>query len=184
MRRLRAISIGCAIALGTSLLMARIHPFGNAGLYAAKGAQQIMTDSSIPGEVRAILVAKCADCHSMQTHAPFYGRLAPISWLMERDIVKARKYMNLSLWDTYSADQQQTFKAKIVQETKAHEMPPPQYRMIHWNTSVTNGDIGISSNGQSKHRPFNRALPGGRPSRATPTEEKRSSRNAAPDAIR
>lgn len=141
MRRIRAGFIACAMALGASLLMARVHPFGDAGLYAAKGMQPIMTNSSVPGEVRATLAAKCADCHSTQTRAPFYGRLAPISWLMERDIVKGRRYMNLSLWDTYSADQQQTFKAKIVRETKAHEMPVLQYQVIHRNTRITDADI-------------------------------------------
>ncbi len=141
MRRLRDLFIGCAIALGASLLMARVHPFGDAGLYAAKGTQPIMTNSSVPGEVRATLAAKCADCHSMQTRAPFYGRLAPISWLMERDIVEGRQHMNLSLWDRYSADQQQTFKAKIVRETKAHEMPLLQYQVIHRNARITDGDI-------------------------------------------
>jgi cytochrome c len=60
---------------------------------------------------------------------------------MERDIVEARKAMNLSQWDAYSADQQQTFEAKIVQETKSHEMPLLQYRMIHWNASITPADI-------------------------------------------
>ena len=78
----------------------------------------ILNHSQVPPEVRAILVAKCADCHSTQARAPLYGRFAPASWLMERDIVEARKAMNLSLWDTYSADQQQTLAAKIVQETK------------------------------------------------------------------
>jgi hypothetical protein len=30
--------------------------------------------------------------------------------------------MNLSQWDTFSADQQQTFEAKIVQQMKSHDM--------------------------------------------------------------
>jgi cytochrome c len=59
---------------------------------------------------------------------------------MERDIVEARKAMNLPLWSTYSTDQQQTFEAKIAQETKTQDMPPVQYRMIHWNARITDGD--------------------------------------------
>jgi cytochrome c len=59
---------------------------------------------------------------------------------MERDILEGRKHMNLSQWDNYSADQQQTFAAKIVQETKSHDMPLLQYRMIHWNTRITSAD--------------------------------------------
>jgi cytochrome c len=137
-----------ALALAASLLLARVHPFGDAGLYGAKAAQapqppqaSLMDHSSIPPAARGILIAKCADCHSTQTHTPFYGHFAPISWLLERDIVEARKHMNLSQWDTYSADQQQTLIAKIVQQTKSHEMPLPQYRMIHWNSRITNSDI-------------------------------------------
>jgi hypothetical protein len=42
----------------------------------------------------------------------------------ERDIVQGRKAMNLSQWDSYSPDQQQSFKAKIVQMTRAGEMAP------------------------------------------------------------
>lgn len=60
---------------------------------------------------------------------------------MERDIVEARKAMNLSQWDSYSPDQQQTLTSKIVQETREHEMPPVQYLLIHWNSRVTDPDL-------------------------------------------
>jgi cytochrome c len=60
---------------------------------------------------------------------------------MERDIVRGRAAMNLSLWNSYSVAQQQTLAAKIVQETREHEMPLPQYRMIHWDSRITNADV-------------------------------------------
>ncbi len=142
MKRARAVLIYCVIACAASLLLARIHPFGNAGLYAAKDAQvPFMDHASAPQEVREMLSAKCANCHSAQTEAPIYGRFAPASWLMERDIVEARRAMNLSRWDTYSVDEQQTLAAKIVREAKEHEMPPPQYRLIHRNSRVTGPDL-------------------------------------------
>jgi cytochrome c len=141
---LTRIALTAAFALAASFLLARVHPFGDAGLYVGNASQPpILEHASVPTQARDILVAKCADCHSTQTHSPFYGRLAPMSWLMERDIVNARKAMNLSQWDTYSANQQQTFKAKIVQETKSNEMPLLQYRMIHWSTRITAADIQV-----------------------------------------
>jgi len=137
-------SIICAAVLTTSLLLARVHPFGNAGLNVSMAAQaNIMTHSEVPRQVREILTAKCADCHSLRTQAPVYSRLAPASWLMERDIVAGRAHMNLSSWDNYSSDQQQTFKAEIVQEVKTNAMPLPQYRLIHWKSRITDGDIQI-----------------------------------------
>ena len=134
--------VSCAIALIASLALARVHPFGDAGLYASKGGgQPVLNGSAMPAEVRAMLEEKCADCHSNQTRAPFYGHFAPLSWLMERDIVEARKAMNLSLWEGYSEDQQETLAAKMVQEIKSHQMPPIQYRVIHWNAKTTDADM-------------------------------------------
>ena len=59
--------------------------------------------------------------------------------------------MNLSVWDTYSADQQETLKSKIVQETKSHDMPLFQYRMIHWNSQITAADLQVLT--QWAHNP-------------------------------
>jgi len=140
--RAKTVSIYCVAAFAVSLGMSRIHPFGDASLFAAQTARTpIMEDAAVPADVREILSNKCADCHSMQTRSPIYGHFAPVSWLMERDIVRGREEMNLSLWRSYSAEQRQTFAAKIVQETKAHEMPLLQYRMIHWNSRIADSDI-------------------------------------------
>jgi cytochrome c len=138
-------TISCILILA-SVALARIHPFGDAGLFNADTANPIMGRTSVPSEVRTILAAKCADCHSMETRSPLYGRLAPVSWLMERDINRGRRAMNLSLWDSYSAEQQQTFASKIVQETKAPQMPLLQYRMIHWNSRITDTEIRTLAN--------------------------------------
>jgi cytochrome c len=138
MRLLRAVSVA-AVAVAASLALARVHPFGDAGLYSPSVGQPKLT--SVPDGVRDILTAKCANCHSAQTHAPIYGGFAPISWLLERDIVEARKAMNLSPWETYSQDQQDTLKSKIVQEAKAHDMPPLQYILIHWNSRISSTDL-------------------------------------------
>ncbi|WP_260737672.1 heme-binding domain-containing protein [Tunturiibacter lichenicola] len=138
----RPVSLGCAVALATSLLLARTHPFGDANLHNEANAQPSkMKDTSLPPAVGTLLMTKCADCHSMQTHALVYGRFAPISWLMERDIVEGRKAFNFAQWDAYTADQQQTIAAKIVQETKSHRMPLVQYRIIHWDSNLSNANI-------------------------------------------
>ena len=132
-----------AITLALSLVLARVHPFGDAGLYAQTTTPQntIMEHSTVPPEVRQTLITKCADCHSMQTRTPFYGHLAPFSWLMERDILEARDEMNLTLWDTYSADDKQALTAKIVQQARTRKMPVPQYTLIHRNASLTDAEI-------------------------------------------
>lgn len=139
-------ALSCILAFTGSVALARIHPFGDAGLFNHDTANPILERTAVPSEVRSILASKCADCHSMETRSPFYGRLAPVSWLMERDIIRGRDAMNLSLWNKFNDDQQQTFASKIAQETKAHEMPLVQYRMIHWNSRVTDTEIRTLAN--------------------------------------
>ncbi len=131
-----------APAILVSALMARVHPFGNAGINRAETAQpQSLELATIPPNVRKLLVTKCADCHSMETRAPLYGRFAPMSWLMERDIMEARKRMNFSRWESYTPDEREAFATEIVQQARKREMPLFQYRMIHWGARITDVDV-------------------------------------------
>jgi cytochrome c len=138
MRPVLIFSLGAFIV---SLALAQIHPFGDARLYGQKrAAPTLLEHSSAPEDVRAILAEKCADCHSEQTRTPIYGRLAPISWLLERDIVQARSAMDLSRWDTYSAEEQDAFRANIALQVKTHNMPLIQYLVLHPKAEITDGD--------------------------------------------
>ncbi len=140
MKRIRTAIGGCVAAAVLMFLLAFIHPFGNAGIHAQQFDHQPLM-SGEPPEIRDILTAKCADCHSVQTRTPVYGRFAPASWLMERDIIRARNAMNLSRWEQYAPEEQETFKTKILLETRAHNMPPAQYIAVHWNAQITNADL-------------------------------------------
>ena len=141
MNSVRSAIIGCITAFAASLLLARAHPFGDAGLNAQSHGTHIMDLTDISPNVRETLMTKCADCHSTQTRVPLYGRFAPFSWLMEHDVVKAREAMNLSEWNNYSPEEREAFKVKIFLETKTNRMPLLQYRIIHWNARITDVDI-------------------------------------------
>ena len=130
------------IAVMSSLALALVHPFGDAHLRASRtSASPLGNLSSIPAAARGVLVQKCADCHSDSTHVPWYGNLAPGSWLMERDILKGRQHMNLSHWEDLAPDKQEALMAEIVQQTRTRSMPLIQYRLIHWNARITDADV-------------------------------------------
>src|ERR1700743_2829 len=107
MSRAYSIAIGCIVAFETSLSLARTHPLGNAGLYAQTHSTSIMQRTDIPLNVRETLTSKCVDCHSTHARVPLYGRFAPVFWLLENDLVRARKAMNLSQWDSYSVEERE-----------------------------------------------------------------------------
>jgi cytochrome c len=121
--------------------LGHLHPFGNPRAEQAKGLGTLLHGAKMSAEARAVLVAKCADCHSSETRWPVYSWIAPGSWLMERDIVEARKKMNLSRWDEMPVETQEVWAAKIVQEAKSGEMPPMQYLAMHWDAKLSKADV-------------------------------------------
>ena len=52
-----------------------------------------------PSEVMTVLKNSCYDCHSNETNWPFYSYIAPISWLVYRDVKFGREDLNFSEWN-------------------------------------------------------------------------------------
>jgi cytochrome c len=118
-----------------------VHPFGNPRVETAKGADTLLKGANLPPEAKEVLVSKCADCHSSETRWPVYARVAPGSWLIERDIVEARKHMDLSQWELLSLVEQQVLLAKISHEAKSGDMPPLQYVALHWGARLSPAEV-------------------------------------------
>ena len=105
------------LAAGGSL----IHPFGKIDSHAMKGP--ILSGAEIAPETLGLIQRACQNCHSLNTDLPFYGRIAPMSWLMARDVHQARLHMNLSQWREYSAEDRIMLLSEIGSAVKNHEMP-------------------------------------------------------------
>jgi cytochrome c len=150
-----------------------IHPFGNSRIEPRKGFDTLLAHANMPADAKNILINKCADCHSNETRWPVYARLAPGSWLIERDIVEARKKMNLSFWDQKDADAQKQLIGEIIHEAKTGEMPPLQYRIIHWKSQLTTQDVATLSSMQTGEAPQTGTSSPGDPARGKMVFEKR-----------
>jgi cytochrome c len=53
-----------------------VHPFGNPRVEAARGLGTLLQGAKLPPDAKAVLVTKCADCHSSETRWPVYARVA------------------------------------------------------------------------------------------------------------
>lgn len=142
MKRIGALIILLSI---TVVGLSFIHPFGNPRVEPAKGLDTLLQGAHMSSDAKKVLVTKCADCHSNETRWPLYARLAPGSWLMERDIIEARKKMNLSMWQQIPADTQDVLIGKIIHEAKSGEMPLLQYRLLHAGATLTPTDVAALS---------------------------------------
>lgn len=73
-------------------------------------------------QTRELAVRACFDCHSNQTHWPWYAYVAPSSWLVQSDVEEGRKDLNFSEWNRPQEHAGQS--AKIVRKGT---MPPWYY---------------------------------------------------------
>lgn len=137
---MRALIVAIVI-VGAVAGLGHLHPFGNPRVERAKGLDTLLRGATMPAGARAVLVAKCADCHSSETRWPVYSWIAPGSWLIDRDIIDARKKMDLSRWEEMPVETQEVWAAKIVEEAKSREMPPMQYLSMHWNARLSKADV-------------------------------------------
>ena len=136
--KLAILILMCAVALTG---MALVHPFGNPRVEPARGLDTLLRDANLSTDAKKVLITKCADCHSAETRWPVYSRVAPGSWLIERDIIEARKKLDLSNWTRMTEDSKDLLISKIILEAKSGHMPPLQYRMLHWESKLTSADI-------------------------------------------
>jgi cytochrome c len=127
--------------MSVGLGLGDLHPFGNPRAEPAEGFGTLLHGAKMPMDAKVVLVTKCADCHSSETRWPVYARIAPGSWLIERDIVRARERMDLSRWEQMPVETQEVLMAKIVQEAKSGDMPPLQYRLLHWDAKLSEGEL-------------------------------------------
>jgi hypothetical protein len=82
-------------------------------------------------EVMGILNRSCRDCHSLGTEWPWYARIAPVSWMVEDDVKKGRRFLNFSKWDSYSKGQKMAYLAAMASATSHDRMPPKRYILVH-----------------------------------------------------
>jgi hypothetical protein len=90
----------------------------------------------IPPEIRIILKKSCYDCHSNETNWPWYGKVAPVSWLIIDDVSSGRKHLNFSEWSKYSSSQRDRKLKDILEQINEDEMPMKSYTFLHPNSSL------------------------------------------------
>ena len=84
-----------------------------------------------PKEVVELLKTSCYDCHSNQTHYPWYSNIAPVSWWLKGHIDHGREKLNFSEWDSYSIEESDTLKVKSADMIEKKWMPILTYKIIH-----------------------------------------------------
>jgi len=85
----------------------------------------------VPEEVKSILAKACLDCHSNNTHYPWYSKFQPIDWWMTGHINDGKKELNFDEFTNKSLRFQYHKLEATIKQVKENEMPLNSYLWIH-----------------------------------------------------
>jgi cytochrome c553 len=101
------------------------------------------TELKAPSEVKQILQSSCYACHSNETHLSWFDRIAPASWLVARDVKRARMHLNFSEIGAESAARQTGALFESVNQIQMGAMPPQSYVRLHPDAIVTPAQVAV-----------------------------------------
>jgi hypothetical protein len=101
----------------------------------------IAADPDVPPAVLKVLNRSCMDCHSNQTRVPWYGYVAPASWILAKDVTEARQMMNLSAWRASTPAVHVALAAAACADVKSGRMPKAQYLLLHPEARLSQDDV-------------------------------------------
>ena len=96
-----------------------------------------MLVKNVPTEVKSILMISCYDCHSNNTHYPWYQKVQPVGWYLEGHIEDGKEELNFSDFGSYSDRMQKAKMRSIIIQVEDGKMPLPSYILLHPEAELT-----------------------------------------------
>lgn len=98
---------------------------------------------TVPENVKDVLKASCNDCHSNNTHYPWYSFIQPGAWWMASHIKEGKANLNLSEFGTYSKRKQQNKLRSIAKSIEDGSMPIQAYTIMHADAKLTKDEKAL-----------------------------------------
>ncbi len=86
---------------------------------------------SVPDTVKHLMKVSCYDCHSNNTHYPWYSNIQPFVWYLNKHITEGKKELNFDEFENYSLRQQKSKIKAIASQIADNEMPLTSYKLLH-----------------------------------------------------
>jgi hypothetical protein len=125
-----ALAVMAALVAAQFVPAKRTNPLGRGTLAA-------------PPEIEATLRRACYDCHSNESRWRWYSRVAPISWLIVRDVNLGRREINFSEWASYYPATRRRKLQWMGRALREEKMPPGSYRLTHPRSRLTSTDKAV-----------------------------------------
>ncbi|MGN6213877.1 heme-binding domain-containing protein [Parafilimonas sp.] len=98
---------------------------------------------SVPDDVEAVLVKACNDCHSNNTHYPWYSNIQPVAWWLHNHVEDGKEELNFDEFASYPLAKQYHKLHEIEEQLDKNEMPLSSYTLIHTDAKLNNAEKNI-----------------------------------------
>lgn len=100
----------------------------------------LIVNNDIPDTVVSLLKTTCYDCHSNESRYPWYSYVAPVSWLVARDVRLGKEELNFSNWESIDKMKKAKLLDDIIDEVSKGGMPMQIYPLMHPEAKLTKAD--------------------------------------------
>ena len=115
-----------------------IHPARNKA--SGEQANFLGTVFPVPDNIKNILGKACNDCHSNNTHYPWYSKIQPVHWWMNNHIQEGKSHLNFDEYSHKSLRFQYHKMEEIAEMVKEGEMPLESYTWMHEDAKLTEAE--------------------------------------------
>jgi hypothetical protein len=126
-----------SVLLAALIIIQFFKPERNLSSIEGPAANDISKLYPVPLEVASILKTSCYDCHSNNTHYPWYSNFQPIAWWLADHIKEGKKELNFSEFASYRIAKQFRKLEEINSEVEEGEMPHESYTLIHGDAKLS-----------------------------------------------
>ena len=123
LKKVLLLGVGALVAL---FLLIQLVPYGR-----AHDNPPVTKAAALPPAAQKLMTTSCGDCHTNLSEGPWYSNVAPVSWLVQKDVDEGRDALNFSEWD-----KPQPALDEIVEKIQSGEMPPTKYTIIHGDAKL------------------------------------------------
>jgi hypothetical protein len=120
---LRALLVGAGL-----FILAQAVPYGHSHTNPPTTAEPKWNSPA----TRELAARACFDCHSNLTKWPWYTNVAPVSWLVQRDVDGGRAALNFSEWN-----KPQDGAGDVAEVISSGSMPPWFYPLMHSKANLS-----------------------------------------------
>lgn len=92
---------------------------------------------AIPDDVQSIMAKACNDCHSNNTRYPWYSKIQPVHWWLNKHVVEGKKKINYDEYTNRPLRYQYHKLEETIEMVKEGEMPLNSYTWTHKDAKLT-----------------------------------------------